>query len=314
MNNNIEINKKSLLSYPNYLKNIFSVISFNKEYNIVGSSSIRGLLFSLDYDLNMHLLEYDEPVSHVYSIFHELFEKLSKNPNIYFMDFKANELHWTLKELLRGYKIVRSKKHSLKDSLADTKHIIKLDIVARLNYADLVDITMIYNIDYKQRTLDEHHTIIVNTLKNDFKADIHDYLKEGNYFKALKRLFRLYNLNHEVEKLGILFHLFNSDLGVINKTKSNIDLFHQVLEKYDLNIDEIKFSLQTQKDFLNNIMNPIFLKHVFEKIDEICNLKNVKTFKSEIQKLYLELNHILQKETKKWIDLHKSIKKDLEMK
>ena len=141
------INKKSLISYPNYLKNIFTVISLNNSYNIVCTSSVRGILYTSDYDLNMHLIEHntkEETINHIDKIFNNLFHIIDKDENIYFMDFKIAGLHWTLNELLRGYK----NKIKFKNGLLSDE-IIKLDIVARLSYANFVEISMIYNLEFE---------------------------------------------------------------------------------------------------------------------------------------------------------------------
>ena len=176
------INKKSLISYPNYLKNIFTVISLNNNYNIVGTSSVRGILYTSDYDLNTHLIEHDtkeDTISHIDKVFNKLFHIIDKDEDIYFMDFKLSGLHWTLDELLRGSK----GKTKFKNGLT-SDDMIKLDIVARLSYANFVEISMIYNLEFEEKTLDEHHELTVSKIKDDIHKEINEYMTEHNYFKA----------------------------------------------------------------------------------------------------------------------------------
>jgi hypothetical protein len=302
------INKKSLISYPNYLKNIFSVISLNNIYNIVGTSSVRGILYTSDYDLNMHLIEHntkEETINHIDKIFNNLFHIIDKDENIYFMDFKIAGLHWTLNELLKGSK----NKIKFKNGLLSDE-IIKLDIVVRLSYANFVEISMIYNLEFEEKTIDEHHDLTLSKIKDDIHKEINEYMAEHSYFKSLRRLFSLYKLT-ESKNIKILFDFFNADIGIINKVRVNVDIYYQLMDKYHMDLNEMKFALQSQKDYLNNIIQNIYVLHIYEDIDAACNLKNDKSFKLKLKKIYDELNKIVQRETLKFIDNNKLIKKDL---
>ena len=302
------INKKSLISYPNYLKNIFSIVSLNHDYNIVGTSSVRGMLYASDYDLNMYLIEHDtkeKTINYIDSNFNKLFHKIDNDDNIYFIDFKIAGLHWTMDELLRGYKGNVKFKSGL-----SSDDIIKLDIIARLNYGEFAEISMIYNLEFDEKTQDEHHDSTISKIKDNIHVEIKDYLAEHNYFKALRRLFSLYKLT-ESKHIDILFKFFNGDMGILNKVKSNIDIYYQLTEHYKMDLNELQFALQSQKDFLNNITNKIYVLHVYENIDEACNLKNEKSFKLKLKKMFKDINTILQKQTLKFIDSSKTIKTDL---
>ena len=302
------INKKSLISYPNYLKNIFSIVSLNHDYNIVGTSSVRGMLYASDYDLNMYLIEHDtkeKTINYIDSNFNKLFHKIDKDDNIYFIDFKIAGLHWTMDELLRGYKGNVKFKSGL-----SSDDIIKLDIIARLNYGEFAEISMIYNLEFDEKTEDEHHDSTISKIKDNIHVEIKDYLTEHNYFKSLRRLFSLYKLT-ESKHIDILFKFFNGFAGIINKVKSNVDIYYQLMDKYHMDINEMKFALQSQKDFLNNIVVSVYVLHIYETIDEACNLKNDKSFKLKLKKIYEELNKVLQRETLKFIDNNKIIKKGL---
>ena len=83
------------------------------------------------------------------------------------------------------------------------------------------------------------------------------------------------------------------------------------MEHYKMDLNELKFALQSQKDFLNNIVVSIYVLHIYETIDAACNLKNDKSFKLKLKNIYDELNKILQRETLKFIDNNKIIQKDL---
>ena len=83
------------------------------------------------------------------------------------------------------------------------------------------------------------------------------------------------------------------------------------MEHYKMDLNELQFALQSQKDFLNNITNKIYVLHVYENLDEACNLKNEKSFKLKLKKMFKDINTILQKQTLKFIDGSKTIKTDL---
>jgi hypothetical protein len=224
----------------------------------------------------MHLIEHntkEETINHIDKIFNNLFHIIDKDENIYFMDFKIAGLHWTLNELLKGSK----NKIKFKNGLLSDE-IIKLDIVARLSYANFVEISMIYNLEFEEKTLDEHHELTLSKIKDDIHKEINEYITENNYFKSLRRLFSLYKIT-ESKNIKILFDFFNADIGIINKVRVNIDIYYQLMDKYH--------------------------------IDVACDLKNDKSFKLKLKKIYDELNKIVQRETLKFIDNNKIIKKDL---
>jgi hypothetical protein len=304
------INKKSLLSYPVYIKDVFSIISFEKEFNIVGSNSIRGLLYGSDYDLNMHIAD----ISKIDQMFKHLFKVLKDSKQLYFLDFKAGGYHWTIDEVLQGIKHISANRiKTFKESLHDPD-VIKLDIIDRINYGDFTEMSMIYRIDQESKTLKKHKSTSVEKVTTNFIDDIKEFIDEKNYFKALKRLFSVYIIKKkDSDKAKLLFDFFNSSLGIISKVKSNFDIFLKLLSMYKMDLNELKFSMQTQKDYLNQIVDDIFLKHVFEKIDEICKAKNKIIFQSKLKKLYDELDSILQRETMDWINKHSAIKKELSL-
>jgi len=170
-----------------------------------------------------------------------------------------------------------------------------------------------YFLDSDNKTLDEHNKSVDYKLIKDFQKDVKKFIKQKKYYKALKRLFVIYQIEHKDKNLSLLFQLFNSDLGNINKVKSNIEVVLELLDKYNIELNEFKFTLQSQKEYLNNIVENIFLKHVFEDIDLITNLKTKSKFKNKLSKLNDEMNEILQRETKVWINKHENIKKDLHL-
>jgi hypothetical protein len=196
--------------------------------------------------------------------------------NNYITDFKCgidsnNEsLHWTKKEVLNNKKLLLNKSYITLEEAIQQKSTIKIDVISYINNT-FIEISENYyiklknNSNFNEKELNE--TNIINSIKESEKEE----LKDDNFNKALKRQFSWrYAKNKDDPKLKELEQFFNSDIGILNKTRSDLDVLILLLEKVkDINIDQIlnavdimkyNISYNTIKDYTNDFLKIIAVK------------------------------------------------------
>ena len=72
-----------------------------------------------------------------------------------------------------------------------------------------------------------------NQYKASLKEDIDELIKEKQYYKVLKRLFSLYRIDKDYEKLLQLNEIFNSELGEKYKKISNLKTLSVIKDEYN---------------------------------------------------------------------------------
>jgi Zn-dependent M32 family carboxypeptidase len=145
----------------------------------------------------------------------------------------------------------------------------------------------IYNIkignekNFKLQTKEDIQKNIMN------EAD--ELIKEGNYYKALKRIFsdRKIGSNNTIDnKIERIIDFLNSDIGIIGKSKSDLDVLIDLLEKYPKQIyaDDIYSNLQIIKQFLSSVTK-YNMRPIIEKINRTQKLSTIKEIRDELHKL-----------------------------
>ena len=141
---------------------------------------------------------------------------------------------------------------------------IKIDYIVFFDYV-FKDISIIYNF---------------NNIKEDtptkierLKADYHELVKEGDIYKSLKRLFSIYKIKKEYPKLKQLTQLFNSNIGKLYESNSNLKtiqllktMYHDIQTKKRIDIN-LKFLKIDPKENLEQLIkaNDIFLNENAKK-------------------------------------------------
>lgn len=126
--------------------------------------------------------------------------------------------------------------------------------------------------------------ILIKTIGEDYKH----YKSSGNPYKALKRLFSVYRLDGNKEKMVELSSLFNSDTGKLYSLSSNLKAVKLILESgvSGKNLGEkTRVNLQ---DVSNTIGKPLRTER-------------------EIDKAIKELDGRIKKDTEVWLKSHKSV-------
>ena len=272
---------KSKQDFNDKLQDMFNMLSINGKYNIVGSANLKGILYASDIDLNEKAkILGKHPFEKVYDIFVNKFKVAKSNPNIYITEFKAglndkNEsIKWSYKQLL--------KEKQLFIQSIQKKSMIKMDIVFLLN-GIYIEITEVYFLQLGNfKTYDDNlgSKQILNDLKNSYDECIQD----GLYFKALKRLSSIRNMQHKnTDKLR---SFFNSESGILYKAYSDLQILLTVIKNQfrKPKINDIKNNLQIIKQNLS-VQSETKL-NVSTVIDDICKKNHLNQMFIYIDKLY----------------------------
>ena len=170
--------------FNNKLQDVFSLMSIDGKYNIVGSASQKNILYASDIDLNeKSKITGKNPLEHVYDIFLNKFKKAKSNANIFITDFKAgsndnNEsIKWSYKKLL-------NEKQLFIQSI-QKKSLIKLDVIYLLN-GIFVDVTEVQFLQIGNLKTFDDKELNSKTVLSELKKSYDECIKEGMFFKALK--------------------------------------------------------------------------------------------------------------------------------
>jgi hypothetical protein len=300
------LEKRKIKDFNNNLKNIFNLLSINGKYKVLGSSSIKSILYNTDYDLkgdytnNNNKISINDTKKYLYKIFLNKFNTAYKNPNIWITDFKCGfnddynednekyKIRWTYKDMKRGFIKTKNGIKTFEDCLLD-KIPMKMDIIALVD-GNFVEITENYYIDINGQKNFYKETIndIIENIKNDYNELIND----GMYYKSLKRIYSIAKYNTKREDLKIiqiLTEFFNGFNGYLNAIKADLELILILLENKfkKVKINDILNNLQIIKQQLSHIYEIPHFINFSKKID------NVKTIKDIYNICNLIINYII---------------------
>ena len=153
---------------------------------------------------------------------------------------------------------------------------------------------------------DVNNTIFINNQptkkqkEKTLKEDIEQYLKDGNYFKSIKRLYTLISLDNNKNKklIEYLTAFLNSNIGLLNSIINQLNIIKNFYTIEKNQNELIKNNLELCK--LN--LNKIYCVSIEDKLFKMFNLR-------EISNLIKILDAKLQAYTKTFIQLNRSILK-----
>ena len=117
-------------------------------------------------------------------------------------------------------------------------------------------------------------------------------IKQGNLMKALKRKYSLLNLDNKDKAVREkLIDYFNSPIGLLNRSKSDLETLLIVIESPKFDIDEIRNSLQMLKEIISAFP-------VENNLEEISKLKTKDKMKVPIYKQINILKMYINKHAK----------------
>jgi hypothetical protein len=212
------------------IKKVLNVFKFkNKSIKLNGSSSLKSQQYFGDIDL--YTLT-GKPNLKDFHYFQNIMLNFT-NANLYFIELKIQLLDG---DKVKFYDINDFDFETYKKYYEHTEYI-KIDFVL---YTDnkFIECSVIYDFGKKKQNLKA-------SLQDDFKQ----FIKEGKYYKALKRLFNLYKLEKNNNKnLKILSRFFNSEYGLAYRNISNLEACNLVSSKY-----KSKYTRDRVKGFLRDM-------------------------------------------------------------
>ena len=215
--------KKSIDLLNNAIVKEINHFSLRGKSKLVGSNSIRGILFASDIDVNTdikiitpkHIVEY-------------LRKACTEMENTHLIEFKAGldkkgeKLRWSTQDIKKG--VLRGVK--LEDAILQP-HTVKADLIVRVGdrYEEL-SINYFIKIgnkaNFKKQTKEE--------IEASLESDIKEYHKT-NTLKSIKRLYSAMKLNPKnKDKLKKMEAFFNSSVGFENKIKNELNTLYMVLD------------------------------------------------------------------------------------
>jgi hypothetical protein len=133
---------------------------------------------------------------------------------------------------------------------------------------------------------------IVENIKNEYAMEVRD----GNYMKALKRMFSLLKLkNEEPQKQELLLEYFNSPNGLIYRCKSDLETMLLVLDSPKFNLREIRESLQLLKETISAFP-------VVNDLEEITKKKKKNEMKPLLRRQIRTLKKNINEQAKQFIN------------
>ena len=258
------------------------IMSLESKVNVVGSASIKRAVYYSDYDLFENV--YGKSDRAVYNHFKNVFEIIRRSDNVVISDFKCGEtngtsLRWTYEEMKndnnQGVTFAEALRH---------KSMIKMDIIALIS-GRFIEITEVYNIylDGEPNMSPSLDNIVV-----DITKEYSDEVRDGNYMKALKRMFSLLKLKgEEPRKQDILLDYFNSPEGLVYRCKNDLETMYLVLDSPKFDLSEIRESLQLLKESLSAF--PV--ENDLEKISKMKKKDDMKPLlRKQIRILKIHIN------------------------
>jgi len=284
---------KSNNDFNNNLVDVFNLLSIKGKYRVIGSSSLKEILYNSDYDLNeMDHIKGPDAFTKVYEIFKHKFKIAKSNKNIYISDFKCGinndqPIRWSYNDMM-------TKKQQFIEALK-TKSMIKLDIIYLLN-GIYVEITEVYFLDIGNHTTYENKELDSSTIKTGLIESLNECLKDGLYFKALKRLFSLKNINGKKDTR--LINFFNCQSGILYKANADLNVLMALITNNFRKppIDTIKNNLQIIKQNLSIQIET--RENVSVILDDICKLNKLDEMHIYIEKLSVYLSKIFNRDAK----------------
>jgi len=293
---------KSEDEVPDIIKDYVKMITIpNTEVIRVGSSMNKIQPYFSDVDV-MNIIYRKVSSSDIIKLFISELKKIildiSNNPYVFFSDFKAGGVHWSLDQIE-----VQTNDQLTLEIACGIKDVIKLDIIAPYNGRYLEISTF-----YVLKSVNEYINIESNYFENFQKSLQNDiaHFQNSKPFKAIKRVWSLSRISRDFDTLNLLQELIKSNIALLAQINADVETIILLVEhksKYD--IDFILKELDGFKERLSTVLD---IKLDYEKIDiMVDNIKLLFKFENlneqemniigSLKKFHKYLNNFINKET-----------------
>jgi hypothetical protein len=196
------------------INNIIAAFQFDKtKAKLKGSASYKSQQYFSDYDLLAIIKKHYDAAS-AFHFINVIIHRLA-DLKVFITEIKLQTKSGTKIRWHYGQHFTES---SFVKYFPDVS-FIKIDIIARINNI-YNEVSCIYNFD----TNSNDETKYVSSLVDDIK----DYKKKGNYYKVLKRLFSLYKLRNDKNKLVQLSMFLNNNYGKLYQETANLEAIEKL--------------------------------------------------------------------------------------
>lgn len=205
-------------------------------------------------------------------------------------------LRWKPYQILEGRQEYRGSTFTLEDAVM-SGGLIKIDVVSNIDNR-FTEFSVIYNLYKGGVLLTKKSLNLINSLKEDVM-----YYGHLSPFKGMKRMFALAKAQKNESKMRHLIPLLNSDLGRLYQIISDLSVIHELLERPNKPIKDIRYQLDEMKARMGNLYQlRDFLKEEHDIIGQIESALKKQNPKADVYKLMVLLQHILNEETLKQLD------------
>ena len=292
-------------------KDIFKLLTITGRYKLIGSAINPHLLYSSDFDLQEFFSKAsvkDYP-DKILELFREKYKKALKNPDIFIIDFKCGEhekepLRWNEKTIAAGYQVVKKKKITFQKAILQ-KSTIKMDIIA---FIDDVATEFSENYYFQLNGFTSYCDFSKEEILYSIKEDILDFYQEGNIFKAFKRVFAFIKLRDKREDKQLI-KFFNSQTGLINSIKNELEILKSVLETdfKPVSKGRITKNLSIIQDQLQKVRDDKLREKATEEIEEIKGLSQDKQI-GRIHEITLFLQRSIGRDSRAFLEANDRFK------
>jgi len=244
----------------------------------LGTSSFRTQQYFSDYDLLSPIANRDLTADKICRELQRILKSIIDMDDIWFIELKIQNRDGS-KEKFFPQDAANLDCARVGKAIKEIDYI-KIDAVIYIrDTGKLTELSIIYA--FQDVPADE---ILINTISQDYKH----YRSVGNPYKALKRLFSVYRLEGNKDKMVELSSLFNSATGKLYSLSSNLKAVKLLLESgvEGKNLGEkVRVNLQ---DVSNTIGKPLRTER-------------------EIDRAIKALDAQIKKDTTVWLKTHKSV-------
>lgn len=257
---------KDIGAYDNDVVKFLRFFEFpNHSINFEGSSRYKTLRYKSDYDLIL-FIKNTTPANEVFNNLRKVLEKIEKESDTYFIELKMQTKDDKKFRFYHGdvFSISDFEQH-YNDNLA----FFKIDMVIRIKDKFYETSGTYRLVPVAGMTLEK----VVTDLKDNIKK----HIKEGNYYKCLKRMFSIYIMFKNMTQVEFLIKIFNTDMGKLYEVICILQAVELVYEHYSdertveklekcmklldipFNIKEISKIVEQYKKDLNKHAKTIYL-------------------------------------------------------
>jgi len=292
-------------------EDIFNLLTITGRYKIIGSATVPHLLYVSDFDLQefFNRVAVKDYPDKILELFRKKYKVALANPDIFITDFKCGEvdrepLRWDKKTIADGYQMVGKKKITFQKCILQ-KSTVKMDIIAFID-DDATEFSENYY--FKLNGFLSYCRLTKEEVLYSIKGDILDFYQEGNLFKSFKRVFAFIRLRDGVEDKQLV-KFFNSQTGLINSIKNELEIVKTVLETdfKPVSVGRITKNLSLIQKQLLKVKEERLREKAIEEIEEIKGLSQTKQI-GRIHEITVFLQRRIVKDTRAFLEANDRFK------